>query len=344
MRNWWQSKSGGNNPQPDPEKDGVLPGDSVVTGYAKKDKIGEGTFGKVYKGVYNGKPCAVKVFKDDVLKESLAHSEDRLKHRNVVQIYGMWYDPHKGKAAPSIMMELCDESLLDFIKKCKGKIVPKDKKLLILRDIARGMVHLHSQEIIHGDLRSSNVLLCYAEDKTIIAKVADFDMTSYLDLAKQNRLNKHSDEDYFPPEIYCQEYKSAKEMWALFTREMDVFCFGVLVLEMALGSYPTPDKRTRSRQEPTEIQRRDKHLAKLKQTDKETLGLIIRKCLIDAPEGRPSFIDILKDVEGHLPKQELEDQHDLERLPDKPVSYMHTGRHLCMCIQCQYMYQACLIR
>ena len=52
---------------------GFLPSDSVVISDRRRhaNKLGEGSFAKVYRGEYNGKPCAVKVFKEDVLKKEL---------------------------------------------------------------------------------------------------------------------------------------------------------------------------------------------------------------------------------------------------------------------------------
>ena len=115
-----------------------------------------------------------------------------------------------------------------------------------------------------------------------------------------------------------KERKDQKKKWALLTPKVDIFCFGELVLEMGCGTYPTPTGKFHGREVLTELQRRDKYLLKLKQSDKESLGSIIRKCLADAPEGRPSFTDILLDVEGHLHK--YGERPDLETLQDKIVS------------------------
>ena len=82
----------------------------------------------MFRGEFNGKPCAVKVFKEDMLRKELTPlwSEvevlSKVQHTNVVKMYGMWFDPHKDRAVPSIVMELCDESLYDFIKRFKGKL------------------------------------------------------------------------------------------------------------------------------------------------------------------------------------------------------------------------------
>ena len=264
--------------------------------------------------------------KKELSPDSRGTSEDemlsKVQHTNIVQMYGMWLDPHKERAAPSIVMELCDESLYDFIRRFKGKIVPKEKKLPILQDIARGMVYLHSQNIVHGDLRSSNVLLCHSEDQTV-AKIADFDMARFLDRDTQHHFTtRFTAEEYLPPEVFDhKEHKDQKKKWARLTAKVDVFCFGELVLEMGCGSYPTPTGKFRGRQMLTEQQRREKHLAKLKQSDKESLGLIVRKCLGDAPEDRPSFTEILLEVDSYLHK--YGERPDLEVLQDKTVSNHH---------------------
>ena len=312
------------------DESSYLPQESVVISDRTRhaNKLGEGSFAKVYRGEYNGKPCAVRVFKEDVLKKELAPDPgstselemlSRVKHKNIVHMYGMWLDPHKDRAAVSIVMELCDESLYEFIRRYKGKIVPKEKKLPFLQDIARGMVYLHGLNIVHGDLRSSNVLLCNSEDQTV-AKLADFGMARLLDPVMQHHFTtSFTDEDYLPPEVFDHKgHKDPKKKWARLTPKVDVFCFGELVLEMGCGTYPTPTGKFNGRKMLTEQQRREKHLVKLKQSDKESLGSIVRKCLADAPENRPIFTEILLHVEEYL--HVYGERPDLEVLQDKTVS------------------------
>ena len=286
----------------------------------------------MYRGEYNGKPCAVKVFKEDVLRKELAPdlwstSEvellSKVQHTNIVKMYGIWFDSHKDTAAPSIVMELCDESLYTFIRKFKGRIVPNFKvtKLSILLGIARGMVYLHGQNIVHGDLRSSNILLCHSGDQTV-AKIADFDMARFLDTGTQNHFTiRFTAEEYLPPEVFSHKGHKDQKKWAKLTPKVDVFCFGELVLEMACGMYPTPTGKFHGREMLTELQRREKHLVKLQQRDRGFLSSIIQKCLADAPEGRPSFTEILLDVEECLHK--YGERPDFEVLQNKTVSSHH---------------------
>ena len=60
-------------------------------------------------------------------------------------------------------MELCHTSLWKYLKKKKDKgeavLFSVHSKLEILRDVAAGMIYLHSEQIVHGDLIAVNILL-----------------------------------------------------------------------------------------------------------------------------------------------------------------------------------------
>ena len=302
----------------------------------KANKLGKGSFAKVYRGECNDKPCAVKIFKDDVcLKKELSPDPGdephlmlpKVQHPNIVQEFGMWQDNYRNTAAIAIVMELCDESLSEFInsKNWRGKPVPEHKlKLTILRDIAKGMSYLHSRSIIHGNLHTGNVLLCHSNHGTV-TKLTDFNMARYIDSDRQRFTTKFKPDEYFPPEVFgSEEYKTSQAV--LLTPKFDVFCYGELALEVACGTYPTPDRKRKGHNEmPSEVQCREKYLVKLKQSGKEAFDSLIRKCLVNNPEGRPSFPGILRDVERYL----LPKQPDVQELQDKAVSYLslHVKMH-----------------
>lgn len=310
----------------------VLPCESVtIPDHTKKGKLGEGSFAKVYKGEYGGKHCAVKVLKEDVLKKDTADKLRVVKHVNIVQIYGVWYDHHKNTVAASIVMELCDESLCEAINKRKKPSQYAKENLLLLSDITKGMMCLHSLSIIHGNLHSGNVLLCCSEGKTV-AKLADFDMNRFCDPSIRSHLpTKHSDENFYPPEML--HHKDTNKKCSL-TSKVDIFCFGELALEMARGSYPTPDKY--KGHQSTEVQRRHKHLAKLGAYDKENLSSIIEECLSDTPEDRPEFTGILSVIERRL--SGYGEQRDCAGLPGKTVSNLHLFSRTHAHQNCMFMY------
>ena len=60
-------------------------------------------------------------------------------------------------------MELCNTTLRAYLQgkvdKAEDESFETSTKLVVLRDIAAGMIYLHSEHIVHGDLSANNVLL-----------------------------------------------------------------------------------------------------------------------------------------------------------------------------------------
>ena len=311
----------------------LLPADAVTIPNRHQNKLGDGSFAKVYRGQYRSMPCAVKVFNEDSLKKDLSNPEHEFElaylhgtnHANIVQMYGLWIDPHKGRNVTSIVMELCKETLLQHIQRMRGKSTSIDSKLQILMDICKGMTFLHNGSIVHGDLRPPNILLVENEDK-LIAKVSDFGMSRYIDPQKHSHLtDTHTDEDYLPPEVFDEKHqRTPKQKFALLTFSVDIFCFGLVALQLACGEFPTPLKkvdRFSLRAPPkvrTEVERRARHLIKIKHSDKEVLEPNIRSCLADKSEDRPSFTDLYAIFEAK--QKRYREQPDLQMLKDKIVS------------------------
>ena len=119
----WSSVTGsGGTRRPPATSDGkhnFLPQDSVIISERTRraNNLGEGSFAKVFRGEYNGKPCVVKVFKEDVLRKELTplwsdiEKLSNVQHTNIVKMY---------VAAPSIVMELYGALQYDFIRRFKA--------------------------------------------------------------------------------------------------------------------------------------------------------------------------------------------------------------------------------
>ena len=298
--------------------------------------MGEGTFAKVYKGKYSGQPCAVKVFKEDALKNKQVEEHDLaylcdLQAPNIVQIHGLWVDPYKDRKALSLVMELCDTSLYEYIrvhkdvkthKSHKARGIPKCDKLKILHDLTNAMLYLHDEHIVHGDLRSPNVLLVNtrvesSEDQPLItAKVADFDLARHVDPSSLTHDTAHfADENYLPPEAIDEDRKNVR-----LTFSVDVFCFGPLAIELACMEFPKPAVKVERKQGQVvkvrdEIERREKHLKKIDFSERMYTDLIVKQCMADRPELRGSFLDLQVIIEAFQKK--MEERPDQELLEEK---------------------------
>ena len=287
--------------------------------------MGEGAFAIVFEGKYKGQPCAVKVFKGDVLKneDDLAYLCD-LESPNIVKTHGLWFDPFKGRNALSIVMELCDTSLYNYIKSHKARGIQKSDKLKILHDVTNAMIYLHKEHIVHGDLRSPNILLVNTrsrgessdEQLQITAKVADFDLARHVDPSSLTHdTDNFADEDYLPPEAIDEEkFKERKHVRLTFS--VDVFCFGPLAIELACMEFPKPAVKVERKKGQVvkvrnEIERREKYLQKIDFSERMYTDLIVTQCIADRPEERGSFLDLQLIIEAFQKKMKERPDHEL---------------------------------
>ena len=329
----------------DEPDDTYLKPESVQVTHDKHSKLGEGSFAKVYEGRYRGQPCAVKVFKESNMLKKVQNNGDsddhdmvylcNLKAPNIINIHGLWFDPHKERNALSLVMELCDISLHDYIAGHKAKKIQHMDKLKILHDVTNGMIYLHNEQIVHGDLRSPNILLVNTrsrvesseEQPLITAKVADFDLARHVDPKTLTRYTTtFADEDYLPPEAIDESETTDKHTVRKHVRlalSVDVFCFGPLTIELACMEFPKPvAKVIRKKGQPVkvldEIERREKYLKKIDFSERTYTDLIVKKCMADRPEERGSFLDLQVTIEAFQKKmRERPDQELLEEQQDK---------------------------
>ena len=59
---------------------------------------------------------------------------------------------------PCIIMEKCNQSLLDIIKKSQEYPIPENYILRILTMICISLHHIHSKKVVHRDLKPANIL------------------------------------------------------------------------------------------------------------------------------------------------------------------------------------------
>jgi serine/threonine protein kinase len=119
--------------------------------------IGEGEFGTVYKGTYNGKQVAIKRLKDcsassDFLRE--ADIMGTLNNPCILKIFGLVQD----KGYLMMVQELMISSILEKLWQSPKEVTEYHLKLWASQ-IALGMQHMEEQKIVHRDLAARNVLL-----------------------------------------------------------------------------------------------------------------------------------------------------------------------------------------
>ncbi|XP_056683724.1 putative disease resistance protein RGA1 isoform X2 [Spinacia oleracea] len=199
--------------------------------FSDDNKIGEGGFGPVYKGILpDGQEIAVKrlyrnsrqgdaEFKNEIL--ILA----KVRHKNLVKLLGFCLH---GEERILILEFVANRSLDNFIfDPLSRQSMQWETRYKIINGIARGILYLHEGSrlmIIHRNLKAGSVLL----DEDFCPKIADFGMAWLfnIDQTQTETSTIAGTFGYMAPEYAEQSQVSVK---------LDVYSFGVLVLEIVSG-------------------------------------------------------------------------------------------------------------
>ena len=198
----------------------------------RDQELGRGSYGMVCKALCDELLCAAKLLHPVLVSERYNqkfHQEcmvmSALKHPNIIQYLGIHSD---GPSCQILLMELMEQSLTTFLEKSTPPL-PFHTQVNLCHDICLALAYLHSNDIIHRDLSSNNVLL--TGDKR--AKVTDFGMFKLMD-------DKHLSTLTSAPG--CPFYMSpeALQHTPKYSNKLDIFSFGVLVIQILTCKFPSP--------------------------------------------------------------------------------------------------------
>lgn len=273
--------------------------------FCKKNIIGDGGFGTVYKAcLHGGKTVAVKKLSDAKTqgnREFMAEMETlgKVKHPNLVSLIGYCSFSEEKLLVYEYMV---NGSLDHWLRNQTGilDVLDWSKRLKIAVGAARGLAFLHHgfiPHIIHRDIKASNILL----DSEFEPKVADFGLARLISACETHVSTIIAGTfGYIPPE-YGQSARA--------TTKGDVYSFGVILLELVTGKEPTgPDfkeseggnlvgwvvqKINRGRAvdvlDPLVV------TAGFKQSMLRVLQIAVH-CIAATPASRPSMLDVLKSL------------------------------------------------
>lgn len=218
--------------------------------FGVKSLIGEGSYGRVYYAMLNGRAAAIKKLDVNNQQES---DEDflsqvsmvsRLRHENVVELVGYCLDGDLRVLAYEFATMGSLHDILHGRKGVQGAqpgpVLDWMQRVKIAVGAARGLEYLHEKvqpSIIHRDIRSSNVLLF--DDFT--AKVADFNLSNQ---APDMAARLHSTRVLGTFGYHAPEYAMTGQL----TQKSDVYSFGVVLLELLTGRKPVDHTMPRGQQ------------------------------------------------------------------------------------------------
>jgi eukaryotic-like serine/threonine-protein kinase len=206
---------------------------STLGRYKIISEIGQGAMGVVYKAVdpIIDRTVAIKTINLNLSRQELEEYEarfqqeikaaGRLNHPNIVTIY----DVGKTEQVAYMAMEFLEgKELKDMI--ASGQIPPADQIVDIISQVADGLSFAHSQDIVHRDVKPSNIMVMRGG----IAKITDFGIARLPNSAVKTMTGLIlGSPRYMSPEQVIGKAIDARS---------DIFSLGVVLYEALTGVAP----------------------------------------------------------------------------------------------------------
>ncbi|KAJ7099011.1 kinase-like domain-containing protein [Mycena epipterygia] len=202
-------------------------------------QIGRGGFADIFLGRYKGQVIALKrlqvyqpgpnemsKFSKSLLQEVLTWVH--LKHIYVLPFLGLDEKTFEDYPPCIVTPYMRNGTMNNFVKNRNG-MLPNRRVDQLLSETAQGLAYLHSQNIVHGDLRGGNVLMDDGEH----AQLADFGLAIVTDATLgTTSTTQGGSSRWMAPELldYQLEFKR--------TGASDVYAFACLCIEIYTGEQP----------------------------------------------------------------------------------------------------------
>jgi len=214
-------------------------GETQIRKYAKGRLLGKGGFAKCFEvtNIENKRILAAKIIEKASLKKSRARQKliseikihKSMHHPNVVNFEHVFEDQDN----VYILLEICTNQTLNELLKRRKRLTELEVQCYLVQ-LVNCLKHLHSNRIIHRDLKLGNVFL----NEKMEIKVGDFGLACKLEFDGERRRTVCGTPNYIAPEIL--ENKDGHSY------EVDVWSVGVIIYTMLVGKPPfeTPDVKT----------------------------------------------------------------------------------------------------
>ncbi|KAH7724415.1 cyclin-dependent kinase 5-like isoform 1 [Aphelenchoides avenae] len=199
--------------------------------YERLGKIGEGTYGTVYKARNSETDAivALKMVRLDDEDEGVPSSALReicllkeLKHPNIVRLYDVVHSDSK----LTLVFEYCDQDLKKYFDSCNGEIDDKTVRTL-MQQLLQGLSFCHAHNVLHRDLKPQNLLI---NNRNMQLKLADFGLARAFGIPVRCYSAEVVTLWYRPPDVLF----GAK----LYSCEIDLWSAGCIFAEIAHGGKP----------------------------------------------------------------------------------------------------------
>ncbi|KDP21789.1 hypothetical protein JCGZ_00576 [Jatropha curcas] len=199
-----------------------------VENYHVIELVGEGSFGKVYKGrrKYTGQTVAMKFIMKHGKSEKDIHNLRqeieilrKLKHENIIEMLDSFESPQEF----CVVTEFAQGELFEILE--DDKCLPEEQVQAIAKQLVRALHYLHSNRIIHRDMKPQNILIGAGS----IVKLCDFGFARAMSTNTVVLQSIKGTPLYMAPELVREQpYNHTADLWSL----------GVILYELFVGQPP----------------------------------------------------------------------------------------------------------
>eukprot|EP00041_Stephanoeca_diplocostata_P007384 m.104457 g.104457 ORF g.104457 m.104457 type:complete len:312 (+) comp16849_c0_seq2:144-1079(+) len=186
--------------------------------YLKIDKLGEGTYGVVYKAQdrESGEIVALKRIRLDNNEEGVPFTALReisllkeLKHPNIVRLYDVLHSDR----TLTLVFEFCKQDLRKYLDSTSRDRVSPATVRSLLHQLLDGIAFCHAQRVLHRDLKPQNILI----NKKGQLKLADFGLARAFGIPVRSYSHEVVTLWYRAPDVLMgsQQYSTSIDIWSV---------------------------------------------------------------------------------------------------------------------------------
>lgn len=275
--------------------------------------IAHGTFGTVYRGVYDGQDVAVKLLdwgeegtksESELAQIRVSFQQEvavwhKLDHQNVTKFIGASMGtselkipaqnsvngdltPVPSRACCVVVEYLAGGTLKNYLIKNRRKKLAFKVVIQLALDLSRGLSYLHSKKIVHRDVKTENMLL----DKSRTLKIADFGVARVEAQNPKDMTGETGTLGYMAPEVLDGKP---------YNRKCDVYSFGICLWEIYCCEMPYPDL---SFAELTSAVVRQNLRPEMPRCCPSSLANVMKKCWDANSDKRPEMDEVVRLLEA----------------------------------------------